>query len=334
MVNEAIPFIKRNMKSVVCTLFEGRYHLGLAGLVNSLLACGFEGDIFAGYRGDLPSWANDAKPISFEEFPGASSISLTEMSNLIFIPLKTDYHFTNYKPDFMLELWDGPASSVEQMVYLDPDIVMNTSWSNVDVWLKQGVALCEDINSPMGQFHPIRSQWRTYFGKHNLVLSFKSIQYANGGFVGLSKSNRIFLENWKLLQELMADSIGGLNRSSLTGQQLNEESVGIFAPFGKTDQDALNAAVELTDVPASFAGKEAMGFIPGKTIFPHALGTPKPWDNKPIARAIDGYRPRTVDKEYWKYADGMLKPFGKSKVKQMKRYTKIAAFIGRFYNRY
>lgn len=334
MANEASPRIQSNMKSVVCTLFEGRYHLGLAGLVNSLLACGFEGDVYAGYRGELPNWASNSEPISLDPFQGASCIKINESSNLFFIPLKTDYHFTNYKPDFMLELWDGPASSAEQMVYLDPDIVMNISWSNMDVWLNHGVALCEDINSPMGQFHPIRSQWREYFGKRNMALTFKSAQYANGGFVGLKKSNRKFLENWKTLQELMAESIGGLNRSSLTGQQLNEDSVGVFAPFGKTDQDALNAAVEASDTSPSFAGKEAMGFIPGKAIFLHALGTPKPWDNKPIARALDGYRPRAVDKDYWRYADGVLKPFSKSKVRRMKRDSKIAAFIGRFYNRY
>lgn len=322
------------MKSVVCTLFEGRYHLGLAGLVNSLIACGFEGDIYAGYRGELPEWANNAKPVSIDKYAEATSLSLNSTSNLIFAPLKTDYHFTNYKPDFMLELWDGPAADAETMIYLDPDIVMNIAWSNVHIWVKHGVALCEDINSPMGRFHPIRSGWRKYFGEHHVELTFKSIQYANGGFVGVKKSNRKFIENWKMLQELMAESIGGLNRSSLTGQQLSEESIGVFAPFGKTDQDALNATIEASDIPSSFAGKEAMGFIPGKAIFLHALGTPKPWDNKPIARAIDGYRPRAVDKNYWRFANGVLKPFGNSKVRRMKWYSKIAAFIGRFYNRY
>jgi len=322
------------MKTAICTLFEGHYHYGLAALLNSLYKKEFKGNIYVGYRGALPPWVlRESRDQSMEGYKRSYLLELGENIDVFFLELETDYHFTNYKPDFMLELWDGHAREAETMIYMDPDIVVSMNWSLFDDWLEHGVALCEDINSPVHEFHPKRSNWRKYFSKFNLELKFKSGYYVNGGFVGVNREFRSFIEDWKKLQEHMSEAIGGLNRSSLTGQQLKKEASGIFAPFSKTDQDALNATVEYTSHPTSILGREAMGFIAGKALLPHALGTPKPWMNKPLKKFFNGYSPRLIDKLYWKYANGIIKSKPASQVSRKIFLTNSASFLSRFYGR-
>src|SRR5690554_6177053 len=162
------------MNAIVCTLFENHYHNGVAILANSLYRQGYRGDIFAGYRGSLSGWAAEAEGNPTLSWQGAQTIAVTEDFRLHFLPLDTDYHLTNYKPDFMLELWKGPAKHVSQMFYFDPDIIVTAPWSFFNEWVQYGIALCEDVNSPLAEFHPRRMAWRQYFGKNGISLSFKN----------------------------------------------------------------------------------------------------------------------------------------------------------------
>jgi len=162
------------MISAICTLFEGDYHYGVGALANSLYAHGFRGTIYAGYRGPLPPWAGrDKSEIGKAESRNGKSESgkrkaenqtsdirsltaenLTEFSpaeglTLRFIPLATKVHLTNYKPDFMLEVWEKHCPQAEALFYFDPDIIIKCRWSYFEDWVQAGVALCEDISSPL-----------------------------------------------------------------------------------------------------------------------------------------------------------------------------------------
>jgi hypothetical protein len=315
------------MSSVVCTLFEGHYHLGVAALSNSLYSQGYRGEIFVGYRGSLPPWAASATEDPTLNWPGSRTLTAASELRLHFLPLDTDYHLTNYKPDFMLRLWQGISSKANALFYFDPDIIVTTPWKGFELWVECGVALCEDVNSPIAEHHPIREAWRCHFKKSGFTLRFKYDVYTNGGFIGLIKRDISFLETWKAVQEAMAPAIGGLARSAFTGADPMP-----FDPFGKTDQDALNATVEAWDGTLSLLGKEAMAFNPGTKIMSHALGKLKPWLIEPLTQAIAGRRPRSADKDYWQLANGPIvsQPFGLVKRRQLA--IKLAAFIGRFYS--
>src|SRR5690554_5633802 len=197
-----------NSKAAICTLFEGNYHLGVGALVNSLVVNSFRGQIFVGYRGELPTWViKDDRPVDWK-WDGMTAMKISDEIDLFFLPLTTDYHFTNYKPNFMLELWSGPAIHAEEMFYVDPDIVFRIAWSSMKLWIAAGVALCADVNSPMTENHPKQIKWRSYFADYGLNLKCKTETYVNGGFVGLKKDEIGFLEVWMKIQESMAHRIG------------------------------------------------------------------------------------------------------------------------------
>ncbi len=321
------------MISSVCTLFEGHYHYGVAALSNSLYSNGFRGTVYVGYRGELPNWALKGKKESIGNWKDVITLCPTEGLELVFIALTTNYSLTNYKPDFMLELWEGPAKKSEALFYFDPDIVVDDSWSCFEQWVNCGVALCEDVNSPLQEFHPRRVGWKNYYNTHNISLTFKNETYVNGGFVGLLKNDISFLTLWIILQEKMGDAIGGLENSIFSKQTYISTIPKMegFQIFDKSDQDALNATIEAYNGSYSFMGKEGMGFVPGKATMFHALGINKPWNVNFILKSFNGRIPRLVDEYYWKYTDQPIISHTKSEISKKKLAIKISKFIGRFY---
>lgn len=321
------------MNASICTLFEGHYHYGVATLSNSLYNKGFRGTIYVGFRGELPNWALKGKKEAIGKWKEAISLSPIEGLQLVFLKLNTNYSLTNYKPDFMLELWDGPANNSDSFFYFDPDIVVNDCWSCYEQWINCGVALSEDVNSPMQEFHPRRVGWRNYYKKLNISLNFKNQIYVNGGFIGLLKKDISFLRIWIQLQENMGSAIGGLENSIFSNQTYRTTILEMegFQIFDKSDQDALNATIEVYNGKISYLGKEGMGFVPGKAAMFHALGKSKPWNVKFLLKSFNGRSPRAVDEYYWQNTDQPILAHSKIEISKKKKAIKIGKFIGRFY---
>ncbi|MEO6228732.1 MAG: hypothetical protein ABJB11_15655 [Ferruginibacter sp.] len=321
------------MSLIICTVFEDHYHLGLLALTNSLYHQGYRGVIYAGYRGELPKWSDKAENTKDCCWPGLKILNVAEGLKVYFMPLETENELTNYKPDFMLRLINNPDIDASGIFYFDPDIVLCAPWSFYEDWINSGIALCEDVNSPLPINHPRRTAWRQYFSKNGIELSFKDSMYVNGGFVGVSRKEYGFIEKWKEIQELMGHQIGGLTKSIFSKIPLADDVSGPFAPFSKTDQDALNAAIEAWDGCYSLVGQEGMAFKPGAPQMSHALGSPKPWQMKHILYALGGRSPRRVDRDYWDVVDGPVKYFRKPFIIYQKVTMQIAIFICRFYKR-
>lgn len=314
----------------ICTLFEGDYHYGLGPLVNSLYANGYRGVIWAGYRGALPPWAQPRIAAQgFEEFPAAPGCVIR------FVPLETPAHLTNYKPDFMLSLFNGLARDADALFYFDPDIVVCEAWRYFEEWISCGVTVCEDVNSPYPLQHPRRIGWRRFFGERAIQLQPKEPYYANGGFIGVRRQDQAFLQLWQRLQNHLWEALGGAQFAGIAGKESIDGRSGFCDCFGTTDQDALNAAIEAAgeEVVISFANQQSMGFVPGRAMLPHALGPGKPWQRRDLAAALQGRPPRGVDKEYWRYAEGPIRVFTERQLRSRRRTLKIAAAIGRFIRR-
>ena len=312
------------MRAVVCTLFEKDYHHGVAVLANSLARAGFRGTIVAGYRGPLPAWAAAGRQVE----GGDWELNLPNGPTLLFCRLETASHFTNYKPEFMLSVLDRPET--DAVLYFDPDVVVNTTWQYLEEWLTCGVAVCDDVNSPIAENHPLRIGWRRFFLGSDTELSYRGSRYANGGVVGVPRIHRIFLTTWmEMLTEVLA-SLGGADVVGIPGGRKLDRAYGFADCFSKTDQDVLNAAMEACPhIPVSFLGKQAMGFDAGAPQLPHALGPLKPWNRHFIREALGGRPPTRTDRAFWKMADGPLKPFPGVELTFARCRVSIGAGLGR-----
>src|SRR5262245_3350642 len=119
----------------VCTLFEKDYHYGVAGLVNSLVGNGFAGTVYAGFRGPMPEWASNTRPAAIAGWPDAQRLQIAPGTAIVFVPMQTKAHFTNIKPDFMLDLFAREELGIDELIYLDPDICLVQPWQFVADWL-------------------------------------------------------------------------------------------------------------------------------------------------------------------------------------------------------
>jgi hypothetical protein len=306
------------MEGLVCTLFEGDYHFGLAALINSLVRFGFQGDIVAGYRGALPPWTDQLKRCGengrYEVAPGVG---------IEFLRLDTPVHFTNLKPEFMRKLI-GERSGCKRIWYFDPDIVIRAPWTFFEEWVRHGVALCEDVNGAMPANHPIRLRWMELVSPLGLKDAQPLSTYYNGGFIGLPTSCSGFLERWETAMRL-AEAEGLDARGFATVDRTN--------PFHKGDQDAMNIAAMYSEHPLTTLGAEGMDFRYGGVVMHHAIGSPKPWRKKMILSALSGVPPSGSDKAYLAHVTHPIRCYSQPRLAAKRLSCAVGALIGRFYRR-
>jgi hypothetical protein len=316
--------------TAVCTLFDNDYNLGAAALFNSIIRAGYAGTLIAGFRGQLPTWAWNATRI---ESPLGTKVwqrQVSEKVDLLVVELDASIHLANYKPWFMLEILDRLEPQV--LYYLDPDICVTRPWQYFDEWISCGVALCEDVNSPLAEHHPRRVGWRRAFDGKCQTLVFRSPIYLNSGLVGVHRQHRRFLETWRDISELVFELIGGGATTKVEGGA-EFSSRGFANCFDAPDQDALNAAVEACgEVRYSMHDGSAMGFRQGDVFVPHAVGGGKPWRRNYLRYMLQGIRPRPADLAFWRNVDGPLPVLAEAQAGKL-RAIAVASAIGRFYRR-
>ena len=307
------------MNSAVCTLFEGHYHFGLGALANSLYAHGFRGTIYAGYRGTLPPWAGKSKmQDSYTDFSPAEGLTLR------FIPLATKIHLTNYKPDFMLQVWNEHCPDAEALFYFDPDITVKCRWSFYEEWIPKGLAMVEEIATHgMPYNHPIRLRWLSIAKELGIPCQANFSQYFNGGFLGVHQNCKHFLNIWSSIMAAMPRY--GINLSLWMPADRTH-------PFCGTDQDAMNILAMAAEPHLSTIGPEGMDFIPGGFTMSHAVGSPKPWKKNYLLSGLHGIKPSLADKGFWNKASTPIRLYSDHVVLLHQKTMKLASLIGRFYS--
>lgn len=296
--------------ALVCTLFEGDYHLGAAALINSLHAAGFAGTVVCGHRGPPPPWA-------------AAARQLAPAIDVQCEPVTTPIHLTNHKPTFLRAAWHAHPAA-ETLYYFDPDIVVKAPWAVLARWARGGVALAEDMNAYLPAGHPYRLAWLDFLARHQVKTRRTLERYYNAGFIGLARAHAPLLEQWEQVLTLAAAEIGGL------------ETLKNGAPhalFHSADQDALNIALLLGEAPLHTAGPEAMDFLPGGHLLAHAAGGAKPWRGGFLRDALRGRPPGLAQKAFFAHVSGPLPVLPAGVLRRRLLALRCAALIGRFYRR-
>ena len=314
------------MPGAICTLFEKSHHFGVAALVNSLHKQGFRGDVYAGYRGNLPQWASKAILNASLQWANAFTLELNQSINIHFLPIEINSHLAHYKPDFMLRIMNELSKDADSLTYFDPDIVVNCRWSFYEKWISYGVAVVHEITSnDMPDNHPIRMQWKQVISELGKKQTHAIQSYLNCGFCGVARDNIDFIKSWS---EACKIAINKYGMSPVQFAAMDRTQV-----FWSIDQDAFNIAAMSCDCPISEMGPEGMDFIYGGWAMSHAIGYSKPWNKNYLLSFIKGYPPSSADKKYWLHSNGLLTIYNPVVVKFKKVTMLITSFLSRFYRR-
>jgi hypothetical protein len=316
-----------NRTTIVCTVFEGHYHKGVAALINSLYVNGFRGTIYAGYKGALPPWAViHAKSDAYEIMHVCPSL------NLHFVKFPDTAFLPYSKPNFMLDLFDKYETEAERVIYIDCDIIVKCAFSHFEQWSDFGIMLVEDINSPISTSDPLRFQWVDYFKKYGISVRRDSNQYVNGGFIGMNRREKGFLTTWDHIQNLVLEDMNAM-KVNVHKSHLPEKISGLkdrTYMFNRTDQDALNVAKDTTEEVLAIADSSAMDFKSVGFVMSHAAAKEKPWEKNWLKFVIkNGQRPSPTDRIFMDYTTSPISIYSPQERRMKKMHLKIASILGR-----
>lgn len=305
-------------EQVICSLYEGDFHLGLAVLINSIVRGGFRGLFWIGYRGALPPWTKQLER-------GEEGLFRVGKAFLGFEEIKSGRHFGQFKPEFLSQVIDR-GIACKYIWYFDPDITVRCEWGFFEKWVRHGVCLCQEaIMGTMPSRHPFRCEWIDMAREAGWSEPCKEQErYYNSGFVGMNIVHRDFLSQWIAAIRLA-------NRNGVKPDQFQKG--GRAQVFFTIDQDALNIATMYSQIPLTTIGPEGMGFIHGGFTMYHSVGSSKPWRKKFLRSAFRALPPTSADKHFLECADGPILPYSPLFLKWRRTCASIAALVGRFYRR-
>ncbi len=271
------------LRTDVVTIGEGAWGAGLGALVNSLVAAGFTGRIWAGWRGPRPGWA--------------AGVRLPRDVSLEWVGVDPDRHLTNAKAPLLLDLL---GRGVEAAAYFDTDVTVTHPWRDFPPWIADGIAVCADVNPWFPATHPVRRAWRRVADELGDPVGPAPVDlYVNAGFVGVSAERAPFLERWERYTVAFAERGPGL-RHGPGGPEPGY--AGRTSPFMTPDQDALNLAVMAHHDEVAMMGPQAMGLATGWPLMSHAIGAPKPWAHSFAVSALRGRAPTRADAHFLRFA--------------------------------
>lgn len=303
---------------VFTTLAEKKYFYGVAALINSIIKHGTYADkIVVGYRGELPSWLP-----KLEKSKNGLALTLDNGFIIDFVELEGDLHMVHEKPRWFYHLSTVLEPEANEYFFFDSDIILINRMSFFGEWVKQGVALCEDVNYDMSVNHPIRKQWIQLANRNNYVINTIPTRYYNSGFLGWTRETMPFISDWNNCSKILMEVAGDLKKF-----RVNDRTNVVLS----ANQDSLNLAVMVTNSNVSTIGPAAMGFHYGIKLMLHPLGH-KPWNVSFISHIFNGIAPRPADLEFWKNVNSKhLKPYSDFKVKSKIFAIKCLKVTTRFF---
>lgn len=305
---------------ILTTLAENDYFLGVAALINSVVKHGTYVDrILIGYRGELPGWL----PKLVTSKHGKSCV-LKSGLEVEFVLLDSSLHMVHEKPKWFKHLTRVLEPDASEYFFFDSDIVIINRMSFFGEWVKQGVALCEDVNFDMSYNHPVRQQWIKLAEEDGLLINKNLDRYYNSGFLGWSSNTADFIDDWESCFTTLAKKSGNMKK---------------FRVFDRTNavlsanQDSLNLAAMVTNAPLSTIGPEAMGFRYGLPLMSHPIGA-KPWKRNFVKEFFGGVPPRVADLFFWENVSGSeFQPISDSITKRKQVLCKMLRGGARIYQR-